>query len=55
MFRKLLSGLALAAALVLTTAPANAADKLKVALDWFVNPDHATLVLCDNEFDIRGV
>lgn len=45
MFRKLLSGLALAAALTLTSASANAAEKLKVALDWFVNPDHATLVI----------
>lgn len=26
-------------------SPAHAADKLTVLLDWFVNPDHATLVL----------
>ena len=29
----------------LLTMPAHAAEKLKVALDWFVNPDHATLVV----------
>ena len=33
--------LALTAALVAT--PAAAADKMRVMLDWFVNPDHATL------------
>jgi putative hydroxymethylpyrimidine transport system substrate-binding protein len=33
------------AALVLATAPAAAADKLTVLLDWFVNPDHAPLVI----------
>lgn len=33
------------AALVLATAPAAAADKLTVLLDWFVNPDHAPLVV----------
>ncbi len=32
-------------ALVLATAPAAAADKLTVLLDWFLNPDHATLVV----------
>lgn len=38
--------LAAAAALALmTAAPAQAADKLTVMLDWFVNPDHATLVV----------
>eukprot|EP01037_Dinobryon_pediforme_P025224 gene25224-27296_t len=26
-------------------APAEAADKLTVLLDWFVNPDHAPLVI----------
>ena len=25
--------------------PANAADKLTVLLDWFVNPDHAPLIV----------
>ncbi len=38
--------LAVAAAIVLFTAPpAPAADKLTVLLDWFVNPDHAPLVI----------
>jgi putative hydroxymethylpyrimidine transport system substrate-binding protein len=38
----------LAAALVaglVAAAPARAADKLTVLLDWFVNPDHAALVI----------
>lgn len=30
---------------LLMAVPAQAAEKLKVALDWFVNPDHATLVV----------
>jgi putative hydroxymethylpyrimidine transport system substrate-binding protein len=34
-----------AVALVLAAAPAGAADKLTVLLDWFVNPDHAPLVV----------
>lgn len=32
-------------ATVLAAAPAHASEKLKLALDWFVNPDHATLVV----------
>jgi len=39
---------ALAAALLLLLAlsmPAGAADRLTVVLDWFVNPDHAPLVV----------
>ena len=32
-------------ALVLSTAPVAAADKLTVLLDWFLNPDHAPLVV----------
>jgi putative hydroxymethylpyrimidine transport system substrate-binding protein len=35
----------LATALVSFSAPASAADKLTVILDWFVNPDHAPLVV----------
>ncbi|HET7714394.1 MAG TPA: ABC transporter substrate-binding protein [Bauldia sp.] len=34
-----------AVALALAAAPASAADKLTVLLDWFVNPDHAPLVI----------
>ena len=37
--------LLLAAALLLSAAPAFAADKLTVVLDWFVNPDHGPLVV----------
>jgi putative hydroxymethylpyrimidine transport system substrate-binding protein len=35
----------LACALLLTTSPARAADKLTVLLDWFVNPDHGPLIV----------
>ena len=35
----------LACALLLTTSPASAADKLTVLLDWFVNPDHGPLIV----------
>jgi putative hydroxymethylpyrimidine transport system substrate-binding protein len=35
----------LALALILASLPAQAADKLTVLLDWFVNPDHAPLVI----------
>jgi putative hydroxymethylpyrimidine transport system substrate-binding protein len=33
------------AAILLAATPASAADKLTVLLDWFVNPDHAALVI----------
>ncbi|MBI1208549.1 MAG: ABC transporter ATP-binding protein [Azospirillum sp.] len=36
---------ALAAAVVFGQGPATAAEKMTVLLDWFVNPDHATLVI----------
>ncbi|PKR89310.1 ABC transporter ATP-binding protein [Pleomorphomonas diazotrophica] len=36
---------ALAAALMLAAAPASATEKLSVLLEWFVNPDHAPLVV----------
>ena len=36
---------AAAIALALSLTPAAAADKLTVLLDWFVNPDHAPLVI----------
>ena len=35
----------LATALMLAAAPASAAEKLSVLLEWFVNPDHAPLVV----------
>jgi putative hydroxymethylpyrimidine transport system substrate-binding protein len=34
-----------AAALLISTGPASAAEKLTVLLDWFVNPDHAPLII----------
>jgi putative hydroxymethylpyrimidine transport system substrate-binding protein len=37
--------LALACLLALAPLPATAADKLTVILDWFVNPDHAPLIV----------
>lgn len=39
--------LALAALLGLCAAPAAAADHLTVLLDWFINPDHAPLLLAE--------
>lgn len=42
--KKALASLALLGALLASTA-ASAADKVTVALDWFLNPDHATLVV----------
>ncbi|MCW2306214.1 ABC transporter substrate-binding protein [Rhodobium gokarnense] len=50
--------LALATALAVTlTSPALAADKLTVLLDWFVNPDHAPLVIAKEAgyFDEEGL
>ena len=38
-------GLLLTLALAIAAAPASAADKLTVLLDWFVNPDHGPLVV----------
>jgi putative hydroxymethylpyrimidine transport system substrate-binding protein len=34
---------------LLAAAPAQAADKLTVILDWFVNPDHAALVVAQEK------
>lgn len=38
-----------AVALSLSLAPAAAADKLTVLLDWYVNPDHAPLVIAQEK------
>ncbi|MDE0729010.1 MAG: ABC transporter substrate-binding protein, partial [Alphaproteobacteria bacterium] len=35
--------------LSLSAPPAKAADKLVVILDWFVNPDHATLLVAQEK------
>ena len=45
MFKQIRTCLIAAALSLATLVPAQAAEKMKVALDWFVNPDHATLVL----------
>ena len=39
----------LALTLCLGALPAQAADKLTVLLDWFVNPDHATLMIAQEK------
>ena len=35
----------LALTLIVTAVPAKATDKLTILLDWFVNPDHAALII----------
>ena len=40
---------AIAASAMLVIVPARAADKLTVYLDWFVNPDHAPLVIAQTQ------
>jgi putative hydroxymethylpyrimidine transport system substrate-binding protein len=46
MIRSFLAGLApMSIAALLLATPAAAADRLTVLLDWFVNPDHAPLVV----------
>ena len=44
-----ITGAATAAALGLTAIPAHAADKLTLMLDWFVNPDHAPIILAQDK------
>lgn len=48
MMRKLLLATTIAAAL-LPAAPSLAADKLSVLLEWFVNPDHAPMVIASEK------
>jgi putative hydroxymethylpyrimidine transport system substrate-binding protein len=38
----------------LTSTPSLAADKLTVMLDWFVNPDHAPLVIAKEKGFFAG-
>ena len=47
----------LATALMLAAAPASAAEKLSVLLEWFVNPDHAPLVIAKEKgmFSAHGL
>ncbi|MCZ6839487.1 MAG: ABC transporter substrate-binding protein [Alphaproteobacteria bacterium] len=49
--------LLLAAGLILSSGPSNAAEKLIVLLDWFVNPDHGPLFVAleRGEFAKRGL
>lgn len=42
---KIAKAIALGLALMLTGSAAHAVDKLTILLDWFVNPDHAALVV----------
>jgi putative hydroxymethylpyrimidine transport system substrate-binding protein len=44
-----LKSLFLAAMLVIPMGQASAADKITVLLDWFVNPDHATLIVAQEK------
>ena len=30
---------------LLTALPVNAADKMTIILDWFINPDHGTIIV----------
>ena len=46
---KHLIGAGLMAASLMTSLPALAQDKLSVMLDWFVNPDHAPLVVAQEK------
>ena len=39
----------LAATLALMAQPAFAADKVTLMLDWFVNPDHAPIILAQEK------
>lgn len=55
---KLIRGAGLACALALSTAlPAHAAEKLTVLLDWYVNPDHAPLIIAKEKgiFEQHGL
>lgn len=45
MIRKILLSASLAVGVVLTAGSATAAEKLTVMLEWFINPDHAPIVV----------
>ena len=57
MIQRLMLALALLCGVALGGAPALADDKLTVILDWFVNPDHAALVIAKagGYFDKAGL
>ncbi len=48
---------ALASALLVTGAPSFAHQKVTVLLDWFINPDHAPLLVAEQigAFEKRGL
>lgn len=54
MFRPALTAMLM---LIAVSIPAAAADKLTVLLDWFVNPDHAPLVVAEQKgfFEAQGL
>ncbi len=57
MLRKLTFTLSLLGGLFSFVTGATAADKMTVLLDWFVNPDHATLVIAKEKgfFEAQGL
>ncbi|OUS14592.1 ABC transporter ATP-binding protein [Rhodospirillales bacterium 47_12_T64] len=57
MLRKITFTLSLLGGLFGLMAGATAADKMTVLLDWFVNPDHATLVIAKEKgfFEAQGL
>lgn len=57
MLRKLTFTLSLLGGLFSYVTGATAADKMTVLLDWFVNPDHATLVIAKEKgfFEAQGL
>ncbi|MBS7539322.1 ABC transporter substrate-binding protein [Ancylobacter lacus] len=54
---KTIAAAGLAGLLALAAVPAHAADKLTVLLDWYVNPDHAPLIVAKEKgyFDAAGL
>ena len=58
MFRTILAGaLLVAAGPVVAPSPASAADQVRVLADWFINPDHAPIILAEarGEFEKRDL
>jgi putative hydroxymethylpyrimidine transport system substrate-binding protein len=48
-FHRIVRVVALAAAITAAAAPARAAEELRLLLDWFVNPDHAALIVAEEK------
>ncbi|CAO3420335.1 ABC transporter substrate-binding protein [Azospirillum doebereinerae] len=53
--KRMFAAVALAAGLMTAALPAAAQDKLTVMLDWFVNPDHAPLVVAKEKGFFKDV